>query len=95
MYRRSLACMAKQQASTGRTIVRDPRKSRAAASALKTQEPSAPVSVPPPPPPPARPTLPFEPSRENQQTIGSTLASYAIAGMAVSLGVGIVRLFIG
>ena len=96
MYRRSLGCLAKQ--SAGRTVVRDPRKPKAA-GVLKTLE-SAPESpfVPEAPPPPPRGPLPFNPSLDGNRkppTVGSMLASYAIAGMAVSLGVGIVRLIIG
>ena len=104
MYRRSLGCLLVKQ-STGRTVVRDPRKAKAAkkTNVLQTLE-SAPESplVPEAPPPPPRPTgpLPFNPSLDGggsrqSSTVGRMLASYAIAGMAVSLGVGIVRLFIG
>ena len=101
-YQRSVGLMAKQ---AGRTIVRDPRKAAAArkarsvGAALQSRPddnyPSAPVMPPPPPPPLERPRLPFEPSRRNEQTVGSTLASYALAGVAVSLGVGLVKIIFG
>ena len=99
MYRRSLGLMAKQAGGgAGRTIVRDPRRARpaAASAALRRRAPPPPEqqqqpSVPPPPPP----RLPFEPSRRNEQTVGGTLAAYALAGVGVSLGVGLVRFFLG
>lgn len=90
MYRRSLAVMAKQ---AGRTIVRDPRKKKVIAMARQEtpiQQQVAPQQQPVQPPP-----LPFEPSAQNQQSVGSTLGSYALAGVGVTLGVVLVRVVLG
>jgi len=81
--------------------VRDPRKHAAASkkALLKSQESSYPTrAVPPPPLPPGQEQqkrLPFEPSAQNQQTVGSVMASYALAGVGVTLGFGLVRFFLG
>ena len=91
MYRRSIGALAKQ---AGRTIVRDPRKTAASKSvpanvAQDNQRAAAsPSKVQPP-------TLPFEPSQQNQESIGSSLASYALAGVGVTLGVVLVRVVLG
>ena len=39
--------------------------------------------------------LPFQPSVENQQSVGSTLVSYGLAGIGVSLGVTFVGALFG
>jgi hypothetical protein len=91
MLRRSVAVVAKQGE---RTIVRDPRKSRL--PAVSSQNHNLPQEVPthqapmsPLPPPP------FAPSTHNQQSVGSSLASYALAGVGVTLGVVLVRVVLG
>lgn len=39
--------------------------------------------------------LPFQPSHQNQQSVGSTLASYALAGAGVAMGVTFVSAIFG
>ena len=93
MYRRSLIALARQG---GRTIVRDPRKKRLPAVRVvnddkakdENQTPSVYQSSPGKP-------LPFEPSSQNQESLGSSLASYALAGVGVSLGFILVRVVTG
>jgi hypothetical protein len=41
------------------------------------------------------PTLPFEPSPANQQSVGSTMVSYALAGFGVTLGFVFVKVLFG
>lgn len=41
------------------------------------------------------PPMPFEPSAQNQHSVGSSLASYALAGIGVTLGVVLVRVVLG
>ena len=40
-------------------------------------------------------SLPFQPSHQNQQSVGSTLASYALAGAGVAMGVTFVSVILG
>jgi hypothetical protein len=85
-------------------VVRDPRKARptkastttalAPASAREDNHHHLEPSVPPQTPVPRAP-LPFEPSPQNQQSVGSSLASYALAGVGVTLGVVLVRVVLG
>lgn len=95
MYRRSLIALARQG---GRTIVRDPRKKRLPAVRVvndddkakdENQTPSVYQSSSPGKP------LPFEPSSQSQESVGSSLASYALAGVGVSLGFILVRVVTG
>ena len=101
MLRRTLVLLSSSSptpsTSKGRTIVRDPRK-----AASNQRNPKSPVaiiqnnqgSVP------AqneqhkqqlinsnKQPLPFEPSPQNQESIGSSLASYMLAGVGVAMGV--------
>jgi len=95
MYRRTLLRAA--AATSKRTIVRDPRKTatavtkglgeEASPSSLQEQH-STPSPVQHQPPP-------FAPSQSNQESIGSSLASYALAGVGVTLGVVFVRVVLG
>jgi hypothetical protein len=87
MYRRSLIALSKQ---TGRTIVRDPRKKIKRVPAIRPEDPSQVEQVPPP-----LPMQPFEPSNQNQESVGSTMASYVLAGIGVTLGFTLVRVIIG
>lgn len=79
-------------AKTGRTIVRDPRKTRV--PSLRTHEVPAEVEhnsqvgL-------QRQGLPFEPNRQNQQAVGSSLASYVLAGAGMSIGFAIVGAIFG
>ncbi len=79
--------------SKGRTIIRDPRKQKIIRSALVAkQEEGAANEVqlhqqPKPPP------LPFEPSTQNQQSLG--LGSYMLAGVGVAIGVTLVGAILG
>ena len=96
MLRRTAIVLAKPAAQTGRTIVRDPRKKKAVTSVVQhhAQEQQQPpqqyqsktqVQTP----------LPFSPSDQNQQSVGSSLGSYMLAGVGVALGVTLVRVVIG
>lgn len=99
MYRRSLVVLAqKQQANTGRTIVRDPRKIAAAkrVPALAKQHNQDQHQVTTTINQTTRQTpLPFQPSEQNVQSVGSTMASYALMGVGVTLGVVLVRVVLG
>mmetsp|Transcript_22060 Transcript_22060/g.45985 ORF Transcript_22060/g.45985 Transcript_22060/m.45985 type:complete len:101 (-) Transcript_22060:207-509(-) len=99
MFRRSACRLAK----AGRTIVRDPRKKSLPAAVAgsppaaegnnsdltHTRQQQPPVVQQPPPP------LPFEPSQQNQESLGSSMVSYAMAGVGVALGVTLVRVVLG
>jgi len=41
------------------------------------------------------PSLPFEPNTQNQQSVGSTLASYALSGVGVAMGFTLVGALFG
>ena len=91
MIRRSLVVLSK--ASKGRTVVRDPRKAKARKSALveapnhlPTEQNNDNSNNQP---------LPFQPSHQNQQSVGSTLASYSLAGAGVAMGVTLVGAIFG
>ena len=85
MFRRSLPILAQQGR---RTVVRDPRKAkvRAPLATLQKEEPQTPAVQPQQPP------LPLQPLQGDQQP---TLATYALAGVGVTLGVIFVRVFLG
>ena len=91
MIRRSLALLSK--ASKGRTVVRDPRKAKARKSALVAQHPSS--DAPDHLPAEHQQSLPFQPSDQNQQSVGSTLVSYSLAGAGVAMGVTLVGALFG
>jgi hypothetical protein len=78
----------------GRTIVRDPRKKKNApilsALQLKQDKWEREVQTPPQATP-----VPFAPSRQNQESVGSTLGSYALAGVGMTLGFALVRVLFG
>jgi hypothetical protein len=99
MFRRSLLKMTQKQ-SGERTIVRDPRIKKpkapavSAASVHRPEESPSKLSVPQQQHPP-RPLMPFEPSAQNQQSVGSTLGSYALAGFGFTLGLVLVRVVFG
>jgi hypothetical protein len=104
MFRRSLIVLAKR---TDRVIVRDPRiaKQRKATALIESSaseiqqqhhEHTAVVPSQQPASPSAPPTaLPFEPSAQNQQSVGSTIGSYVLAGFGVGLGMILVRVVLG
>ena len=89
-------CSAK---SNGRTIVRDPRKKKS----FKLGQPSAVVEVTPEDkvsesniqPTPTVSPLSFGPSSQNQESVGSALGSYALAGVGITLGFTLVKLING
>ena len=89
MIRRTQALLSK--ASKGRTVVRDPRKAKARKTALvaRPSPDHLPVEQQPPPP------MPFQPSPQNQQSVGSTLVSYSLAGAGVAMGVTLVGALLG
>lgn len=94
MYKRSIVALSKQ---AGRTIVRDPRKRSKRLPLVVPKDPSHEVEPlqDPQPPPPQRLPLPFQYSQQDQQSIGSTMASYAVTGFGVALGVTLVRVVLG
>ena len=88
MIRRTQALLSK--ASKGRTVVRDPRKAKARKTALVARPSPDHLPAEPQPPP-----MPFQPSQQNQQSVGSTLASYSLAGAGVAMGVTLVGALFG
>ena len=100
MYRRPIIAMMSSKAS--RTIIRDPRKNKriksAIAVAAKEREQnnnSLEIHQPESHPPQQyeRPRMAFEPSQDNQQSLG--LGSYMLAGVGVALGVTLVSVVFG
>lgn len=109
MYRRSLGRLAKQTDRILVRDPRNSNKPKVAAATVSQRRSeevsSSNVAVPTPPPPPPvwsspqqqqqRPVLPFEPSAQNQQSVGSTLGSYMLAGFGMGLGMILVRVVLG
>jgi hypothetical protein len=107
MYRRSLSALASQ----GRTIVRDPRKSKASANAVHSTDikkiDHIPTGTSNPiasqlqqqqrdsPPQLQKQALPFTPTEQNQNSIGSMVGSYMLAGFGMGLGMILVRMILG
>mmetsp|Transcript_5407 Transcript_5407/g.7947 ORF Transcript_5407/g.7947 Transcript_5407/m.7947 type:complete len:95 (-) Transcript_5407:126-410(-) len=92
MLRRSLPLLSKRG---DRTIIRDPRKKRPPAIPPEQQTGVVP-SVPEQQQFGNRPLpLPFEPSQQNQQSVGSTLGSYVLMGAGVSIGFVLVGALFG
>ena len=92
MLRRSVVALTKPAVQqTGRTIIRDPRKQRAAKEAAA----KAVVNQPPPPPPAPRLTDagPLPNLNQNQQPMG--LGSYVLAGAGLALGFAFVGALFG
>ena len=107
MYRRSFAALASQ----GRKIVRDPRKAKASANVVQSADLNAlantpsktsnPITTQPqqnqsfPSPQMQKQPLPFEPTVQNQNSIGSMVGSYMLAGFGMGLGMILVRIILG
>ena len=89
MYR-SIATLAKRAAGRPRrTIVRDPRKRKSMPAVVpQDNNKSLPSNKQPPP-------LPFEPSQQNQTSVGSSMASYMLAGAGVAMGFTLVGAIFG
>ena len=87
MLRRSIIALSKQ---SGRTVVRDPRKKRVPA-VIQQQESTPDVQQGQPL---GRP-LPFQPTQQNQQAVGSTLGSYVLMGAGVALGFSLIGAIFG
>lgn len=98
MLHRTRKLLSKAQ---GRTIVRDPRKTKptveaSASSQLQSyQQRQPPEHLPSHHQHQQRNPLLFEPTSQNQQSIGSSMASYAFAGVGVALGFAFVRVLFG
>jgi hypothetical protein len=78
----------------GRTIVRDPRKQRlpsVGSSDVPAEISSESTSLQGN----RRTNLPFEPTHQNQEAIGSSLASYMVAGAGMALGFALVGAVFG
>jgi hypothetical protein len=82
---------------TSRTIVRDPRKARVpsvrtpdvpAEMGQQSQQFDLQQQQ-------QRQGLPFEPTQQNQQSVGSSLASYGLAGAGMAIGFSIVGALFG
>jgi hypothetical protein len=81
MFKRTVVKLSKTTPDGGRTIVRDPRKNKAALSQLVKQEEQKEQQLV------NQQNFPsFAPSEQNRQSIGSSLGSYALAGAGMSLG---------
>lgn len=91
MFRRSLIVLSKE--AEKRTIVRDPRKQKRTLPAVKAE--AEPSELEPQQPQQARHPLPFEPSPQNQQSVGSTLGSYMLMGAGVAVGFALVGALFG
>jgi hypothetical protein len=106
MYRRSLGALASQ----GRTIVRDPRKTKASGNVAQSTDSNAIVNNLPersnsiakqkqhqsfPSPQVQKQPLPFAPTEQNQNSIGSMVGSYMLAGFGMGLGMVLVRIILG
>mmetsp|Transcript_43254 Transcript_43254/g.73776 ORF Transcript_43254/g.73776 Transcript_43254/m.73776 type:complete len:102 (+) Transcript_43254:159-464(+) len=98
MLRRSFTVLMSSKVS--RTIIRDPRKAKSkrikssrAVVAAKDQDDSNNLQVQNPTDHQGRMPLPFEPSQQNQQSLG--LGSYMIAGVGVAMGVTLVGAIFG
>ena len=87
MLRRSIVALAKPAVQSGRTIVRDPRKQRAAAAKAVVNQ------TPPPPAPRLTDAGPLPNLNQNQQPMG--LGSYVLAGAGVALGFAFVGALFG
>jgi hypothetical protein len=85
MLRRTLVNLSKQGK---RTIVRDPRK-RQVPSVVPPQV-TSPQEIQE-----SRQPFAFEPTTQNQQSVGSTMGSYMLAGAGMSVGFSIVGLLFG
>ena len=79
--------------SKGRTIIRDPRKQKIIRSALVAKQEERAANEVQLHQQPKLPSLPFEPSTQNQQSIG--LGSYMLAGVGVAIGVTLVGAILG
>ena len=95
MIRRSCVLFSR----AGRTVVRDPRKAAkkksSRNSALLTQSNDTTYNQNLPAENHHRSSLPFQPSDQNQQSVGSTLVSYALAGVGVAMGATLVGALFG
>jgi hypothetical protein len=98
MLRRSLIRLSSTSTKKGRrTVVRDPRKKKAALASAQVQrwedkptDDQLQTHSTPPPLPPA-----FAPSESNQAGVGSTLGSYMLAGVGVTMGFTLVKVVFG
>ena len=93
MFRRSLVRLS--SAKTPRTIIRDPRKKKIAKSATSVQVVNPDEKNWVDSPQPVTPPVPFAPSAKNQENVGSTLGSYMVAGVGVTLGFTLVKVVFG
>jgi hypothetical protein len=87
MFRRSVAVLSK---NAKRTIVRDPRKQKVPAIRAEESRGIQPTETTH-----QRQPMAFEPSPQNQQSVGSSLASYALAGAGMAIGFTIVGAVFG
>jgi len=87
--------------NAGRTIVRDPRKAKVPAVQsssvpdVVTGRSGGPSELPLSLQDNKQMNLPFQPSPQNQEAIGSTLVSYMLAGAGMAFGFAIVGAIFG
>lgn len=93
MLRQSLVRLSSAKAP--RTIIRDPRKKKVAQSATSVQVVNPDEKKWVDSPQPVTPPVPFAPSEKNQDSVGSTLGSYVLAGVGVTLGFTLVKVVFG
>jgi hypothetical protein len=94
MFRRSLVALSSK---TGRTVVRDPRK-RSSKLPATVQPPHLDDQLTPQPYHPSNTTpLPFVASnnQQDQPSFGSSMVSYALAGVGMTLGFILVGSILG
>ena len=95
MLCRSLIRLSASTKNTARTIVRDPRKKKSNPSSAALQLNRELNQVDNELNKPVTPPIPFAPSQENQDGVGSTLGSYVLAGVGVTMGFTLVKIILG
>ena len=97
MFRATRAVQLSKQMK--RTVVRDPRKNRAALSQIKIREEEEASQVPvhhhQQQHNSIQNTNPMAPPQQGQQSFASTMGSYVLYGAGITLGFTLVRLIVG
>ncbi len=91
MFRNSLRRFS--NAKAGRTIIRDPRKKKAIRPLSFVEIANSDESKQNTPP--VTPPIPFAPLEKNQESVGSVLGSYVLAGVGVTMGFALVKVVFG
>lgn len=93
MFRATRALQLSKQVK--RTIVRDPRKNKAALSQIKVREDETSHLQQQQQHQFLQNTNPMAPPQQGQQSFGSTMGSYVLYGAGITLGFTLVRLVVG